>query len=112
VWDDQKRHRFAELQRREQDGALSEVERGDLAALEDEVLAMESVYLGPATQRLRQQREVMDAQNRRLDALVARKTALVDRLQSFLSDAEAERRAIEGELEAVLAGRQGTQTGG
>ena len=111
MWDEEKRRRFAELRRHEEAGTLTESERAELAALTGELLDSESAYLGPATQRLRQQRETIDSQNRRLNALAARKAALVQRLQSFLSEAETERHAIEGEVESVLAGSQNSQNG-
>jgi hypothetical protein len=83
VWDEQKRHRFAELRRHEGEGTLAATERDELAKLTDELLALESAYLAPATERLRQEDQVIDAQNRRLEALGARKAALVERLSSF-----------------------------
>lgn len=110
MWDEEKRLRFAELRRHEETAALSEGERAELASLTGELLDMESAYLGPATKRLREQREDFEAQNRRLDALAARKAALVGRLQTFLGEAEAERHAIEGEVEAVLTASQDSQT--
>ncbi len=109
MWDERKRNRLAELRRHEEVGSLSDADRIELASLTDELLALESAYLGPATQRLEHQRELVEAQNRRLEALAARKAALVERLRSFLSEAETERRAIEGEVEAVLAGGQGSE---
>ena len=51
MWNEEKRSRFAELRRREDDDALSEAERGELARLTDELYALESSYLGPATER-------------------------------------------------------------
>ncbi len=109
VWNEEKRSRFAELRRREDDDALSEAERAELARLTDELYALESSYLGPATERLQRQREITEAQNRRLNDLADRKSALVERLGTFLGEAEAERRAIQGEVEAVLAGGQDPQ---
>ncbi len=110
MWDEHKRHRFAEQQRDEDAGTLSEAERQELAGLTGELLDFESAYLGPATKGLREQRENVEAQNRRLDVLATRKAAVLERLQSFLSEAEAERHSIEGEVEAVLAGGQNSRT--
>jgi hypothetical protein len=106
MFDERKRRRFEELRRREQEGVLSDAEREEVAALTGELLSAESAYLGPATERLRHQRETLEAQNRKLDALASRKAALVERRRSFLSVAEAERRAIDGEVDALLAGSQ------
>jgi hypothetical protein len=104
MWDEQKRHRFQELQRREQEGILLAREREELSALVSQLLLTESAYLGPATERLRLEREGLDAQNRKLEGLAARKAALAERLERFLAEADAERRTIEGEVDAVLAG--------
>jgi hypothetical protein len=112
MWDEDKRHRFAELRRREETGSLSDPERAELAVLTGELLDLEATYLGPATQRLQQQRDIVEAQNRRLNALAARKAALVQRLQGVLGEAEAERYAIQGEVEALLAGGPDPQIGG
>ena len=61
-------------------------------------VVIEGAYLVPATERLRQQREAIEAQNRVLEVLAHRKEVLVRRLHDFLSEAQAERRAIECEF--------------
>ena len=104
MWAEEKRSRFRDLQKRQQLGSLSEFERTELNCLTAELEVAEAAYLAPATQRLRQEREVLDSQNRTLEALARRKEALAVRLRAFLVDAEAERRAIENEVANVLAG--------
>lgn len=108
--EEQKRRRFQELRQRQQEGELSEAERAELALLVQELEAVEAAYLTPATQRLRQEREAVEEQNRSLEALVRRKEALAQRLRDFLSETQAERRAIERELTAVLAEGQSSDT--
>jgi hypothetical protein len=45
----------------------------------------------------------VERQNRKLEELVRRREAFVDRLRGFLADARREREAIDSELAAVLA---------
>ncbi len=109
MWDEQKRERFQQL--RQRNGALTDAEQAELAQLVQELEAEEAAYLTPATQRLRQEREALEVQNQALEALALRKEALVRRLREFLGEAQAERRAIESELAAVLGGNQAPETG-
>ena len=101
MWDDQKRKRFNAL--REPDRHLSPAEQSELAALVKELEDMEAAYLKPATERLRQERLATEKQNARLTEIVKRKKAFVERLDRFLIEADAERRAIDDELALVLA---------
>ena len=101
--EEQKRSRFQELRGRQQQSTLTEAEQAELAILVQELEAAEASYLTPATQRLRQEREALETQNRTLEALALRREALVRRLRDFLAEAQAERRAIDRELAAVLA---------
>ncbi len=70
----------------------------------DDVTAAADDALVAATQRVRAEREAVEARNRELERLVARRAALADRLAAALADARTERRAIDAELAAVLAG--------
>lgn len=110
MWEEQKSRRFQELRQRQQEGQLSEAEQAELTLLAKELEDSEAAYLSPATQRLRQDRESLEDQNRSLEALVRRKEDLVRRLQDFLAEAQAERRAIERELNAVLSGGRSSDT--
>lgn len=89
---------------------LSEAERAELTLLVQELDAEESAYLAAAAKRLRREREAVEIQNRRLEVLARRREALVRRLGGFLTEAGAERRAIECELAAVLSGSRGSET--
>lgn len=100
--EEQAHSRVQQLRQRER--VLTEVEKAELALLVRELEASEAAYLTPATERLHQERATVDAQNRTLELLARRKEALVKRLRDFLAEAQAERRSIEGELAAVLAG--------
>jgi len=110
MWEEQKRTRFHQLRQRQEKRALAEAEQAELAFLTQELEAAEAACLTPATERLRQEREIIETQNRNLEALALRKEALVRRLSAFLAEAQTERRAIDGELAAVLAGSRGSET--
>ena len=109
MWDEQKRSRFHQLRQRQRDGGLPDVEQAELALLVQELEAAEAGYLTPATERLRQERETLEAQNSALEILGRRKEALALRLRDFLAEAQAERASIESEFVAVLAGGRGSE---
>ena len=110
MWDEQKSRRFQDLRQRQLEGRLSEEEQADLSQLVKELEAAEAAYLAPTTQRVRQERESLEEQNRCLEALIRRKEDLVRRLRDFLAETQAERQAIARELTAVLAGGRGADT--
>jgi hypothetical protein len=111
MWDEHKRSRFQQLSQQEHGcGGLTEAEQVELACLTQEIEAMEASYLAPAKERIRRERESLEAQNHTLQVLTWRKEALLLRLRDFLAEAQAERRAIETELATVLAGGQGAET--
>ncbi|HTU17910.1 MAG TPA: hypothetical protein VMG10_07580 [Gemmataceae bacterium] len=86
MWEQQKSHRFQELRQRQQANQLSEGEQAELALLVMEVEAAEAAYLTPATQKLQQEREALEDQNRSLENLAHRKEALARRLHDFLAE--------------------------
>jgi hypothetical protein len=102
MWNEQKRSRFRHLQQCQQEQALSKADEIELALLVKELEAAEAAYLAPATEQLHQEREAIEAQNRRMEALVHRQENLERRLREFLNDAQAERQAIKRELASVL----------
>ena len=110
MWEEQKRTRFHQLRQRQGKSALTEAEQAELAFLTQELEAAEAACLPPARERLRQEREILETQNRNLEVLALRKEALVRRLSDFLAEAQTERRAIDGELASVLVGSRGSET--
>jgi hypothetical protein len=104
MWDEQMSRRFQQLRQRQQENGLNEAEQAELASLVKELEVAEAAYLTLATRQLRQERQTLEGQNRRLENLVHRKETLARRLHDFLAEAQAERRAIESELTAVLTG--------
>ena len=101
MWDAQKRQRFQELR------ALPEprtaAEQSELDSLVKELESAESAYLCEATRRTRAEREKVESRNCRLESLLARRRGLAERLDNALSEASAERQAIESELATVLS---------
>ena len=109
MWDPSRSSRFQQLRQRQGEHVLTEAEQAELAQLVQELEAAEANYLRPATEQLRQQRETLQTQNRTLEMLALPKETLVLRLRGFLAEAQAERRAIESELAAVLASGPGSE---
>jgi len=85
MWDEQKRQRLERLREREDAATLTGVERSELALLVRELESAEVAYLGPATERMREERQRLDAQNRALEALVQRREALAGHLRELTS---------------------------
>ncbi|MDQ3814801.1 MAG: hypothetical protein M3347_12735 [Armatimonadota bacterium] len=109
--DEQKRERFQTLRERELEGALTPAEQTELSLLIQEIENAEAAYLGPATERLRREREQLEAQNHALEDLVRRKQALAERLRTVLEESAAERHTIDKELARILGTRLSTGTG-
>jgi hypothetical protein len=86
MWDGQRSSRFQQLRQRQRESALTEAEQAELALLVQELEAAEVTHLAPATERLRQERETVETQNRALEVLALRKEALVPRLRDFLAE--------------------------
>jgi hypothetical protein len=102
MWDKDTSDRFQQLRRKEQVGDLTDDEQQELSDLTDRLEAMEAAYLGPATERLRHDRERLEAQNSGLAAIVHRKEELVRRLQIAVEEARSEQQAIDDELARIL----------
>lgn len=96
------RQHFRELQQKEDEGILSVSEREELQALIQIIEDAETVYLRPATERIRQERFKIAEQNRALEALIQRKERLARRLERILSLSLAEREKINAEVAAIL----------
>lgn len=90
MWTDQKRERFQQLRQRE--NALTEAEQAELVLLVQELEDAEAASLALATERLGQEREIVEAKNRKLEVVVCRKETLMRRLRDFLAETQAERR--------------------
>ena len=79
MWDSQKRERFRML--RERTGPLNAAEHAELNAMTHELESNEATCIDGATNRMRQEREVVEVQNRSLEALAVRQQAFIERLE-------------------------------
>ena len=70
MWTTAMQTRLNALRAAERQGILTEAERAALAALTQKLDALEAAYLTPATARVQQEREALEAQNRQLEALL------------------------------------------
>jgi len=107
MWDEQQGQRFQELRDREAEGQLSPDEQVELEQLITTMESAEASYLQRAAERMRAERQLIEAQNRDLEELVTRREKLASRLHSLIAEAQAERQSISEELGRIL-GRTGT----
>ncbi len=70
MWTTAMQTRLNALRAAERQGTLTEAEHTELAVLTQELDALEAASLTPATARVRQEREALEAQNRQLEALL------------------------------------------
>ena len=98
---DEKRSRLQEL--RDLPHPRNAASEAELATLIAELQAYESGNLSAATQRMKQEREAIEARMRSLESVAARRAGLLARLNDTLAEARAERQAIDGELSTLLA---------
>src|SRR4051794_27248452 len=101
MWDALKRQRFQEL--RALPEPRSTAEQSELDSLVKELESAGSANLTDVTRKIGVEREQVEARNRRLESLVARRRGLAARLDNALADARAERQAIEAKLAPFLA---------
>jgi uncharacterized FlaG/YvyC family protein len=99
---EQQRRRFRALQMKEDDGTLSLSEQAELQALVQLIEEKEAGYLRPATERVRQERLLLEEQNKALEALVRRKERLAKRLERVLAFSISEREKINAQVAAIL----------
>jgi hypothetical protein len=111
MFDAEKRSRFRTLHQRQDAGSATADEQAELDKLFTELESGEAAYLIPATERIQQDRERVERQNHKLEELVGRRQAFVERLRGFLVDARREREAIDSELAAVLAEESSDSSG-
>jgi len=99
---EQQRRRFRTLQTKEDDSTLSLSEQTELQAFVQLIEEKEAGYLRPATERLRQERLLLEEQNGALEALVHRKERLAKRLERVLALSISEREKINAQVAAIL----------
>ena len=101
---DQKRERLQCLRQRDLNGTLTDSEKSELSLLIQELDCAETAVLRHATERLQNERQVVEARNRVLQDLVGRRQVLAARMRTVLAETQAERQAIDRELTSVLSG--------
>ena len=104
MWNDQKRERLQQLRRSELAAVLTDSEKSELQTLIHELENDEAVLLGAATEKLRNERQAMEVQNRILQDLLGRRQALAARVRIVLAESQSEREAIDRELSSALSG--------
>lgn len=92
--------RLSELRSRE--NTLTSNEAAELRRLLQVIEDAEMVYFGPANDKLRQEREVLQAHNAQLRQLIERKKAVVARLKKAMEEAQTERQAIDEEITKIF----------
>lgn len=89
MWDAVKQSRFNALRAAERQGALTESEGAELRALTQELDTLEATYLLPATERVRQEREVLVEQNSKLAELLREQQGYLAEVRALVTDMEA-----------------------
>ena|SRR2546425_5742528 len=88
MWDEVKQTRFNALRAAERQGTLTEAEGAELRALTQELDALEAAYLHPATEHMRQEREVLVEQNSKLAALLREQQDFLAEVHALVTDLE------------------------
>jgi hypothetical protein len=99
---EQQRMRFRALQTKEEEGTLSPSEQIELQTFVQWIEEQEADYLHSATERMRQERLLLEEQNRALEALIRRKERLAKRLERVLAFSFSERKKINAQVTAIL----------
>ena len=86
MWTDDKQARFNALRELERQGSSTDAEKAELAALTQELDALEATYLGPATERIRRERQALEAQNQRLEELLREREDYLARVRGLVAD--------------------------
>jgi len=89
MWDEVKQARFNALRAAERQGVLTEAESIELRALTQESDALEAIYLHPATERLRQEREALGEQKSKLEELLREQQDYLAEIRTLVADLEA-----------------------
>jgi hypothetical protein len=89
MWDEKKQACFKALRAVERQGRLTASEQAALGLLTQELDALEAAYLHPATERVRQEREALAAQNTQLEELLRERQAYLAELRRVVAELEA-----------------------
>lgn len=99
MWDETRQRRFQDLREAEGQGALSEAERAELAALIQERCRNEEAAVMDAAQRAKEANALLEAQvqqvqaqNRELEALIREQEAYLSEVRGIITGMEERRR--------------------
>jgi hypothetical protein len=92
MWDEVKQARCNVLRIAERQGTLTEAEGAELLALTQELDALETAYLQPATARVRQEREALGEQNSKLEELLREQQDYLAEIRTLVADLEVRAR--------------------
>lgn len=104
MFDTTQSDRFQELRDLQTSGPLSDREAAELFSLERELIADEFKKLNTSSERARCERRVIDAQNRKFEEILSKKSALERKLRTSLREFRSERRALDRRLARILEG--------
>ena len=111
MWNKRKRKRFQILCQSELEGTLTDAEGAELSQMIAEIEETEAASLRPAIERMQDEREEIEAQNRALKTLVQRKEAFLTRLHVVLDELEVEQQAINEEFVRIIGKSPTANTG-
>jgi len=106
MWDTTKQQQLNDLQRRREEGSISDEERQTLTYLLSELEQAEWVALGPALGRLREDRKQLQAAYGQLSSENAILATIVERLDDLLQRARTELAGFLSEQEALKGAYQ------
>jgi hypothetical protein len=86
MWSDEQQTRLNALRAAERQGTLTAAERTELAALTQTLDALEAAYLTPATARVQQEREALEAQNRQLEELLHEQQSYLAEVRGLVAE--------------------------
>jgi chromosome segregation ATPase len=101
MWNDDKQARFDTLRECGPRGSLTEAERAELDALTRELDALEAACLSPATERIRQERQTLEAQNRGLEELLGERKAYLARVRGVVAELDKKDRQWRQRFSAI-----------
>jgi hypothetical protein len=107
MWDTAKQARFNVLRAAERHRTLTIGECAELSALTQELDSLEEIYLHPATQRLRREREEQKEQNKKLEDLLREQQTYLAEVRTVVTELAAREQQWRARY-AAITGREWT----
>jgi hypothetical protein len=102
MWSEAKQTHFNALRAAERQGTLTAAERTELAALTQELDTLEAAYLTPATARVQQEREALEAQNRQLEELLHEQQTYLAEVRSLVAELQRREQRWRARYAAII----------